>query len=78
MEAPLVDNFLLLLLQVTTGESRARMGEVAHQRSDFVILADSDPGLEDSKEIIQVGWTYVLCIDAVLERAAGVTVAREA
>lgn len=41
-------------VQVTTGESRARMGEVAHQRSDFVILADSDPGLEDPREIIQV------------------------
>lgn len=33
---------------------RARMGEVAHQRSDFVILTDSDPGLEDPREIIQV------------------------
>lgn len=30
------------------------MGEVAHQRSDFVILSDSDPGLEDPREIIQV------------------------
>jgi UDP-N-acetylmuramyl tripeptide synthase len=41
-------------MQVTSGESRARMGEVAHQRSDFVILSDSDPGLEDPREIIQV------------------------
>jgi len=41
------------MLQVTTGEMRARMGEVAHQRSDFVILTDSDPGLEDPREIIQ-------------------------
>lgn len=43
-----------VLLQVTTGESRARMGEVAHQRSDFVILTDTDPGLEDPKAILQV------------------------
>lgn len=42
-----------VMLQVTTGEMRARMGEVAHQRSDFVILTDSDPGLEDPREIIQ-------------------------
>jgi hypothetical protein len=42
------------VMQVTSGESRARMGEVAHQRSDFVILSDSDPGLEDPREIIQV------------------------
>lgn len=45
--------------QVTTGESRARMGEVAHQRSDFVILTDADPGLEDPREILQdivSGW----------------------
>jgi hypothetical protein len=40
-------------LQVTSGESRARMGEVAHQRSDTVILTDTDPGLEAPQEIIQ-------------------------
>lgn len=55
----------LFLVQVTTGESRARMGEIAHQRSDFVILTDTDPGLEDPREIIQVrrrsSWKSQLC-----------------
>jgi hypothetical protein len=46
-----------LVLQVTSGESRARMGEVAHQRSDTVILTDSDPGLEAPQEIIQASGT---------------------
>lgn len=50
-----------VLLQVTTGESRARMGEVAHQRSDFVILTDTDPGLEDPKAILQVRRCSVRC-----------------
>ncbi|WIA32264.1 hypothetical protein OEZ86_003110 [Tetradesmus obliquus] len=43
----------------TTGEMRARMGEVAHQRSDFVILTNSSPRLEDPADIIQdivAGW----------------------
>jgi hypothetical protein len=32
------------------------MGEIAHLRSEFVILTDCDPGLEDPREIIQVSW----------------------
>jgi hypothetical protein len=41
-------------LQSSTGEMRARMGEVAHQRSDFVIVTNSSPRLEDPADIIQV------------------------
>jgi UDP-N-acetylmuramyl tripeptide synthase len=33
---------------------RARLGEVAHQRSDFVIVTNSSPRLEDPADIIQV------------------------
>jgi hypothetical protein len=41
-------------LQTSTGEMRARLGEVAHQRSDFVIVTNSSPRLEDPADIIQV------------------------
>lgn len=44
------------LLQTTAGEVRARLGEVAHQRSDFVIVTNSSPCLEDPADIVQVGW----------------------
>jgi hypothetical protein len=37
------------------------MGEVVHQRSDFVILTDADPGLEDPREILQVGCGCTAC-----------------
>jgi UDP-N-acetylmuramyl tripeptide synthase len=45
---------LFAILQTTTGEMRARLGEVAHQRSDFVIVTNSSPRLEDPADIIQV------------------------
>eukprot|EP00879_Flechtneria_rotunda_P018943 GHRR01019886.1.p1 GENE.GHRR01019886.1~~GHRR01019886.1.p1 ORF type:complete len:681 (+),score=219.20 GHRR01019886.1:600-2642(+) len=43
----------------TSGEVRARMGEVAHQRSEVVIVTNSSPRLEDPGDIIQdiiAGW----------------------
>ncbi len=44
----------LASLQTTNGEVRARMGEIAHQRSDTIILTNGSPRLEDPAEIIQV------------------------
>lgn len=58
-----------LAAQESSGEVRARMGEAAHQRSDFVILTDSDPGLEDPKEIIQVGVLQGYCAMHVVQRS---------
>lgn len=45
---------VLLVLQTTTGEVRARLGETAHQRSDFVIVTNSSPRLEDPADIVRV------------------------
>jgi UDP-N-acetylmuramyl tripeptide synthase len=45
---------LLLTWQVTSGETRARMGEVAHQRSEYVILTNSSPALESPADIMKV------------------------
>lgn len=42
------------VLQTTAGEMRARLGEVAHQRSEFVIVTNSSPRLEDPADIVQV------------------------
>lgn len=45
---------LLCVLQTSSGETRARMGEVAHQRSEFVIVTNSSPRLEEPADIVQV------------------------
>jgi hypothetical protein len=45
------------------------MGEVAHQRSEFVILTSTSPGLEEPAEIIQVcvgGSCHLLLVLLVL------------
>lgn len=45
------------MCQTTSGEVRARLGEVAHQRSEFVIVTNSSPRLEDPGDIVQVRGT---------------------